>query len=125
MGAAYGFFLNLARQSYDVKRVELSTYASRYAKEKLRLDVFNGTIQEVNLEPSSFEIVAMWDVVEHLTDPILAINEINRVMKPSGLLALSTPNVGSILAKLQGKNWRLYDPHTILAIFHIKQYASS
>ena len=59
-------------------------------------------------------------VIEHLDDPMLVMKEVNRIMSSSGLLTLTTPDVGSVLAKLQGKSWRLYDPPYHLCYFSHK-----
>ena len=120
IGAAYGFFLNVAKELYTVTGVELSTHASQYASDCLGLNVINGTIHESNFESSQFDLVTMWDVIEHLADPMLVMKEVNRIMSSSGLLTLTTPDAGSVLAKLQGKSWRLYDPPYHLCYFSHK-----
>ena len=71
-------------------------------------------------ESSQFDLVTMWDVIEHLADPMLVMKEVNRIMSSSGLLTLTTPDAGSVLAKLQGKSWRLYDPPYHLCYFSHK-----
>lgn len=117
VGSGPGYFLSVARKEYNVTGVELSAYASQYAKEYMGLDVFNGTIQEAHFGQSTFDIVTMWDVIEHVADPLSIMKEVNRVMRPSGGLVLTTGDVSSVLCRLQGKRWRLYDPPYHLSYF--------
>lgn len=120
VGCGMGFFLEAARRYYTVKGIEISDYACSYARNEFALDVVQGTILETSIEPMSFDIVAMWDVIEHLSDPVATIQEIHRVMAPKGLLSISTGDIGSFLCRLQGKSWRLYDPPYHLGYFSQK-----
>ena len=52
-----------------------------------------------------FDVVTMFDVIEHLTDPKGTLEEINTLMKKDGLLVITTPNSGSLVAKILGKRW--------------------
>lgn len=124
VGCGPGFFLNMARNFYDVVGVELSSYASEYARNHLGLNVFKGTTQEASFAEWSFDIVALWDVISHITDPLPLVKEVGRILRPSGLLAMSTPNVDSFLSRSQGRSWRLYKPPYHLHYFSPATIAS-
>ena len=92
VGCAGGAFLNAARQAgYSVKGGEFSDDAAKLGREKFHLDVVTGDVRKIGLPPSSYDVVFMGDVLEHLTDPLATIMEIHRIMKPDGLLVLLCP----------------------------------
>lgn len=106
IGCAYGFFLEMARANgWKVKGLELSIEAYRFAKNKLKLPVLNITLEKAKFKSNSFDVVTMFDVIEHLPDPKAAIREIRRILKPNGLVVITTPDIGSFAAKILGKNW--------------------
>ena len=52
----------------------------------------------------------MWDVIEHLPDPRRTVEAAWERLRPGGLLALSTGDVGSMAARLHGRDWSLMTP---------------
>lgn len=79
------------------------------------------TYRPVNVEEDrfpysdeSFDVVLFCEVIEHLqTDPVAAIEEIHRVLRPGGRLVLSTPNVArleNVARLIAGAN--IYDPYS-------------
>lgn len=112
IGCAQGFFLNAARVSYDVRGVEPSRSAREYAAGALKLDVPAATMEEARFPDASFDVVAMIDVIEHLADPLGALREAARVLRPGGVLYLVTPDIDSLSAKLlRGRWWGLRPAH--------------
>ena len=106
IGCALGFFLELARDNgWDVQGLEISRYAYNYAKNMLKLPVMNKTLEKSRFKSNSFDVVTMFDVIEHLSDPKFTLKEIRRILKPNGLLVITTPNIGSITARILWKNW--------------------
>ncbi len=68
--------------------------------------VVEADVQEALPFPdASFDSVLMLDVVEHLNNPIAAIREIRRVLRPRGFLAVTTPNANSPIRHLRGSKW--------------------
>ena len=55
-----------------------------------------------NVKSAQYDIICMWDTIEHLKRPDLFIKKINKVLKKDGLLALTTGDISSIVAKLRG-----------------------
>jgi len=54
---------------------------------------------------AKFDIVTMWDVIEHLREPWKVLEELSTVLQPDGWLLLSTPNAASLRARLQRDRW--------------------
>lgn len=59
----------------------------------------------------------MWSVIEHLADPRALLKEIHRILRPGGILAVSTPNIRSIGWYLLKENWGAIEPKVHLNLF--------
>ncbi|HSP99214.1 MAG TPA: class I SAM-dependent methyltransferase [Candidatus Dormibacteraeota bacterium] len=113
IGCACGFLLVAARErGFSVRGVEMSAWASQYARETYGLDVHTGTLEAAAVPAESIDVVVMADVIEHLFDPPATMREIRRILAPGGRVLLLTPDVGSVVARLAGPRWwGLLDDH--------------
>lgn len=118
IGCAYGYFLNLARRYFSVRGFDISESALDHAKNEFGLPVENVEFVDANIERSSADVIVMWDTIEHLLRPDLAVKKAADVLKQGGSLFLTTGDIGSILARMRGKNWRLIHPPTHLHYFN-------
>ena len=117
VGCATGeFLLELGRRAWQVVGVEISQAAAQTAIEA-GLDVRVGTLEQSGLEASSYDLVTLWDVIEHLHDPVGALGEIRRLLKPAGLLVMSTPDLSALDARLFGDYWAGLDIPRHLCLF--------
>ena len=106
VGCATGFFLDLARsQGWEVLGSEVSEFSAGYARERFGLDVRLGTLRQLHLDTASFHAVTMWDVIEHVVDPLAELQEVRRILRPQGVLSIITPDAGSWMARLLGRRW--------------------
>ncbi len=71
----------------------------------LPFTVYEGNLPDLKLPAKSFDAVTLWHVFEHLRDPFSTIEEINRILKPGGVLVISVPNIESLQARIFGENW--------------------
>lgn len=118
IGCAYGYFLNLARPHFEsVQGIEFSADAGHYAQRELGLNVAIGDLQEVALPDQAFDVVALWDVIEHLSDPKSVVKKISRLLKDGGDVFLTTGDVRSLYSRMAGKRWRLINPPQHLFYF--------
>jgi len=109
IGSAFGFFLDeLVKNGKDGTGVEVCEYAVHYAREHLGLHVLQGQLEDISFPSGSFDIACMWDVIEHLADPVVTLQSVHRVLAPDGMLFLTTGDVSSLVAKISGKRWHLY-----------------
>ena len=101
IGCAFGIFLDEARKKgWNVSGVDVSENAVEYARKKYSLNVFMGTLADAGMNSGYFDVVTAWDVIEHLADPAKFLDEIVRVIKKGGILALRTPNADTLFLKL-------------------------
>ncbi len=110
IGAATGFFVNIAKgRGFDALGVELSDYAANIGRNK-GLNVITGDLKDQKFAPESFDVVTMFDVIEHVPYPKETIAEVSKILKKGGLLIINTPDAESLWAKVLGKNWPLIMP---------------
>lgn len=117
VGCAAGFFLAEAQAHYQVQGVELSDWSSAFARERLGLPVFTGTLQQAALPAAQFDVVSLWDVIEHVADPLPLLAEVARVLKPGGQVVVSTGDWGSAYAQARQPQWHLLTPPWHLSFF--------
>jgi SAM-dependent methyltransferase len=113
VGCSVGFFLELARaEGWTTLGVEMSNDTAQLARER-GLDVLTGTLEQASLPPQSFDVVTMWDLVEHVKDPVATVAIAANLLKEDGLLVLSTPNVGGLFPRLSYRvaRWTGHWPH--------------
>jgi SAM-dependent methyltransferase len=121
VGCATGRFI-LGMQQYpgwELYGVELNSRAAEIARQATSADIFTGTLDEAEFPDGSFDVVTLWDVLEHLHDPKAALLEANRVLKPGGIVALRVPNADSWDARLFGKYWFGLDAPRHLYVFGV------
>jgi SAM-dependent methyltransferase len=105
VGCHIGVFVEIAqKEGWDAWGVEPSRWAAGYAQGR-GLQVLATTVADAGFADGSFDIVTMWDVIEHLADPAAELRTIHRILRPSGLLVIHTMNVESLVARLMGSRW--------------------
>jgi 2-polyprenyl-3-methyl-5-hydroxy-6-metoxy-1,4-benzoquinol methylase len=103
VGCGKGWFLETARErGWQVQGVELCAEVAKRTMERVQTQVHVGSIFDVALPSETFDLVTMFDVIEHLEAPIEALRICYRVLKPGGALALSTPNLRGLGCRLLG-----------------------
>jgi len=101
IGCGDGSFIAKFWDRCKVFGVDISAKAAKLA-EKAGVNAYrlDASTERLPFEDECFDLVYMGDVIEHLINPDFAITEVARVMKPSGFLILSTPNLASWLNRL-------------------------
>lgn len=117
VGCAYGFFLDLARRHYAATGFDVAADAVAYARERLGLDARAEDFVAADVAPGSVDVIAMWDIIEHLAHPDRYVFRAREALRPGGLLALTTGDIGSLVARWRGDRWRLIHPPTHLHYF--------
>lgn len=106
IGCGEGFFLfNAFKAGYTAKGIELSQDAVAYARREFGLDVEAKPFEELRFAENHFDVVTLWQVLEHVPYPLIILKEVHRVLNPGGMLVITTPDIESILAKVFQRKW--------------------
>ncbi len=96
--------------------LEVSQYAVEFARNRDLL-VFQGDLFNNPFQSNSFDLITLQDMLEHTTNPLSQLEAAYQLLKPGGLILITTPNVGGILAKILGSFWYHYKPGEHLTYF--------
>jgi 2-polyprenyl-3-methyl-5-hydroxy-6-metoxy-1,4-benzoquinol methylase len=102
MGCGLGFFLSALKHhpAWVGYGCEISPAAVRYACETLGLErILCGPLEEVDLRPESFDLITMWDVIDHIPRPDPILGRCRTLLKNDGIFFIRTPNITVQLAR--------------------------
>lgn len=108
VGSAAGFFLRAMEDlGWQTMGVEPSSYVVDFARRELGLtEIHCGLLREAPVKESFYDVVAMWDVIEHVPDPIEELKLVRKLIKPDGRLFLQTQDIETRFARLLGAKWQ-------------------
>jgi SAM-dependent methyltransferase len=106
IGCGVGHFIRTAlSQGYEAEGVEFSEVAADLGRERWNLRIVTGDFLDKQFVPESFDIITMWQVLEHLRKPREVLLKIHSILKSNGVLVIAVPNFASIQAKLFRSRW--------------------
>ena len=110
IGCAMGFFLDAARErGFEPYGVEFSTYSAEIARKKFGNDViFHGTLEQSDFNEDTFDVITMFDLLEHVRNPLNTLKIASRLLKRNGIIMITTPDLSRFLRLLMGKKWLHY-----------------
>jgi len=82
--------------------------------------IFHGALTDAAYPTAHFDAVVLCNVIEHLRDPGHVVAEIARITRPGGFVAVHTPNIDSLAARLRGPTWHLLQPFDHLYYFNVR-----
>ncbi len=116
------FLLSAARSGdWDVLGVEPSRVTAEACQSQLGLPVLASTWEDATVRDETADAITLWEVLEHLHDPVGTIRKCRRVLRPGGVLVISTPNRDSLDARLFGPYWVGYELPRHLQMFRQAQ----
>lgn len=111
IGSAYGFFLDVARDEFaDVLGIDLTDEGVKHTREQLKLPAIQADFLQHDFGKTRFDVVCMWDTIEHLRRPDLYVEKIAGLTEPGALLTVTTGDVQSLVARWRGPKWRMIIP---------------
>lgn len=116
IGCGDGAFLKRAAQiGWEAWGVEPDAKA---AASLSGFKVLQGSLPNIPLPDASFDYITLSHVIEHLHDPVAALKEIHRLLKPGGQVWIATPNIESLAHRLFSTNWIAIQLPTHLVLFN-------
>jgi 2-polyprenyl-3-methyl-5-hydroxy-6-metoxy-1,4-benzoquinol methylase len=110
IGCAFGGFLKTVSQYYTPYGIELSEYSGDYAKRIFGNTIHTGTLNDHPFNKDFFSVITMIELLEHLSDPVYAVNECYGLLKEKGLFVIQTANMDGLQAKLLRDRYAMFMP---------------
>jgi SAM-dependent methyltransferase len=111
VGSAAGFFVDEAgSRGWEASGIDISPAMVRWGHEELGIELSVGDLQDLEASPGSFDVVTMWDYLEHSRNPAADVARARTLLRPGGVLALSTGDAATLVARLCGIRWHLLTP---------------
>jgi len=116
IGSAYGFFLNLMKmECKSIIGFDVTKEGVKYSIDNFNVNAICGNF--LDYKGKGVDLICMWDVIEHLSNPDAFIEKISKTLLPGGKLIFTTGDISSLLARMQKSNWRMIHPPTHLYYF--------
>jgi 2-polyprenyl-3-methyl-5-hydroxy-6-metoxy-1,4-benzoquinol methylase len=110
VGCAAGFFVDeAAREGWAARGIDVSGPMIKWGRAELGADIAVGSLLETSADRTE-SCVTMWDYIEHALDPRDDLERAYARLRPGGVLALSTGDVASVLARVSLAGWHLMTP---------------
>jgi len=107
LGCGTGFLLECAlARGWDARGVELAPVAAQACRRRVgESRVFEGALEAAPYSAARFAAVTMFDYLEHVPDPRSTLTQVAALLRPGGIVALTTPYVGALSHRLMGLRW--------------------
>jgi len=126
VGCATGTLARVASEAgWQATGLDASAWAIARARKRCpQAEFVSGLIEEAEFPAAGFDVVTLWDTLEHVSDPAAVLRRVRTWLRPDGWLFLNVPNCESIPARLMGRRWVLllrehlwyFSPRTITAL---------
>ena len=110
VGCSSGSYLKSAKEYgiIDLEGVEPAPNAAKTAI-KNGFDVKIGFLEDVNLDSNKYDIITLFEVIEHLKEPSSLLKECHRILNKDGIFLISTGNTDSWTVNLMKEKWDYFD----------------
>lgn len=111
VGCSSGAFVWIAQNmGLNAEGVEPTEKPLEKARE-MGLKVHLGLLHEIGFPDNSFDLITLFEVIEHLDKPAELLKECRRILRPNGILVIGTGNTQSWTRKIRGSSWEFFDMH--------------
>lgn len=125
-GCALGHLASIAKdRGWRVFATDISHYATKVTREKYGVETFVSDLESTPLKPESFDLVTLYDVIEHTDAPVPFLKRLKKSLTRNGLLHISTPDISSFSHSILGKKWYHYKPEEHIIYFSKKTLRST
>ncbi len=125
VGCGLGAFISILPSWYNrVVGVEFTSEGAEQARKLTGKLILEGDFLTLKIN-NGFNVVTMWNVLEHLPDPQAALKKARDLLDKDGMLVIQTPNANSFASRLFGGKWRLLHDPTHLHVYSDTQLCKS
>gem|GEM_PF-716414 len=119
VGCSAGFFMQAAKaRNYEVEGIEFAASAIVHASPSVKDKIVQGDVhRELDRWQQDVDWVSAFDIIEHMQDPVKFVSDIHKILKPTGLLVMSTPDTGHWLRRLMQSSWPMLQPLQHMVLF--------
>jgi 2-polyprenyl-3-methyl-5-hydroxy-6-metoxy-1,4-benzoquinol methylase len=115
VGCGVGYLLSALDPRWERHGTEVSPFAARQASEHAKLHL--GPLEAAGYPDGHFDVVVLYHVIEHIADPVSALREAYRILRPGGHMLVGTPDFDSASARRFGENFRMLHDKTHTSLF--------
>lgn len=118
VGCAFGHLGQVARRlGWQAFSTDISFFAANRAHQKDGQPVFVSDVSRSCTRYGYFDLICLYDVIEHLPDPVTILGQLRPLLKPTGVIHISTPNIKSMSARLMRASWYHCKPQEHICYF--------
>jgi len=125
IGASYGMFAYLAKkEGFDVEAIEMNTECCAFLRRVVGVKAINSAEPVTVLQRTEpYDVIALWHVIEHMTDPWSMLDAICAALAPGGICVLASPNPEAWQFRVMGRYWPHLDAprHVVLIPMRLLQ----
>lgn len=103
--AAGAFVAAAASRGWAAEGCEPNRWLAEWGSRHYGIRIRQGSVFDQPYEPGSFDVVTLWDVIEHTTNPREMLERCRTLLKPGGVLVVNYPDIGSWIARVLGRRW--------------------
>jgi len=116
VGCAAGFFLESLGPAWDRYGCDASSAMVRLANQQFGERITETVFEEYS-PGRTFDVITMWDFIEHVADPVACLNKVASLLADDGYVFIGTPDTASPVVHILGKHWYNYIPPAHLHYF--------
>jgi 2-polyprenyl-3-methyl-5-hydroxy-6-metoxy-1,4-benzoquinol methylase len=111
VGSGLGYFLKIAQDDgWDVDGIEPRSAAVKYCYNNFGIKVHKGFLEDFEKKPGTYQVITLWDVLEHVYDPLQFLERSIELLAPGGILVVAIPNASGWPARIFKGRWRYVMP---------------
>lgn len=113
-----------ARADWHVEGTEVASQPVTMLSEE-GFDVRLGEVTALPLDLDAYDVVTLIEVIEHVPDPLAILRRVLELLRPGGVLYLTTPHAGGVSGRMLGLGWSTVSPPEHLQLFSIRGLGDS
>jgi SAM-dependent methyltransferase len=103
--AAGAFVAAAAARGWQAEGCEPNRWMAEWGSRHYRIRIRQGSVFEQPYEEDSFDVITLWDVIEHTLQPRQMLDRCRALLRPGGILVVNYPDIGSWIARVLGRRW--------------------